>query len=744
MNKITTPLSLLIGLALASQTTQAVPPRDLMYPEQWALNNQGQTTCATSPIIESDTAYHCDPTLPGVADVDLNAPEGWSILAPTQQEVVIALLDSGIDVDHPDLRDHLWVNPGESDGAGHCVIDGIDNDGNGYVDDCHGINTIVPRALPAEPCDSTPLSDPLPEGCVLNDEAGLHHRSWLVNDPGSQVAVACEMVPPGSDPIPEGCVANPYYVVNEAVGHGTAMAGHIAASIDNVESQFGGGVVGLAGAAANVKIMTCSNWELMEPLLFPGLVAMGGTPENAIECANYFANMKARGVNVVAVNISGGASAIANTPYYIYPGLKPELSLNTEAVRTALNLMREKDILVIASAGNFDWNIDNNESRAYYPASFDFDHIISVAAIDNAGNRWHNSAAQGSSFGRYSVDVAAPGARTLSTSPLEYDGYSVTDGTSQAAAYVSGLVGLIKAHGPTAMLTSAEVRRLILSSGKPLAALKDITVSGSVVRVAEIDGDGGALTCSDRLFQRRQAPTYDSLNMQPGETLHMEVQSYRCERVSGAPWLAVTDTVSGQEVFRLYDNGVAPDAHEGDGIFTGEWKVTAAQASFKLSYGLDTVTQAADVLTVSTPIILDNGASGNTRSAGWSLGYYGAPAYGGAYRYTTSSNPAWFKWNFNLVTAGHYKVYGWWPDRTVYTSNAQFVIEDSQGSHVVGKSQRTDGGKWVDLGTYEFSDGAHSVVLKNTLHTDDPNDIETLLNDGAVIADAIKIEKVSE
>ena len=42
----------------------------------------------------------------------------------------------------------------------------------------------------------------------------------------------------------------------------------------------------------------------MEPLLFPGLVAMEN-PENAIECANYFANMKARGVNVVA-EISGG------------------------------------------------------------------------------------------------------------------------------------------------------------------------------------------------------------------------------------------------------------------------------------------------------------------------------------------------------------------------------------------------------------------------------------------------------
>ena len=93
--------------------------------------------------------------------------------------------------------------------------------------------------------DSTPLSDPLSEGCELNDEAGLHHRSWLVNDPGSQVAVACEWFHPGQDPIPEGC--REPLLCRECRGpwHGDGWS-HCRESIDNVESQFGGGVVGLA------------------------------------------------------------------------------------------------------------------------------------------------------------------------------------------------------------------------------------------------------------------------------------------------------------------------------------------------------------------------------------------------------------------------------------------------------------------------------------------------------------------
>ena len=51
-----------------------------------------------------------------------------------QEGPIVAVLDTGIDLDHPALQGHLWVNPGEIPG------DGIDNDGNGVIDDLHGFN----------------------------------------------------------------------------------------------------------------------------------------------------------------------------------------------------------------------------------------------------------------------------------------------------------------------------------------------------------------------------------------------------------------------------------------------------------------------------------------------------------------------------------------------------------------------------------------------------------------------------
>ncbi|MCE9668430.1 S8 family serine peptidase [Myxococcus stipitatus] len=81
--------------------------------EQWGLHNTGQTL--------------------GVVDADLNAPEAWESLGDGEGAVV-AVLDSGVDFTHPDLADNMWTNPGEVAG------NGVDDDGNGYVDDLHGID----------------------------------------------------------------------------------------------------------------------------------------------------------------------------------------------------------------------------------------------------------------------------------------------------------------------------------------------------------------------------------------------------------------------------------------------------------------------------------------------------------------------------------------------------------------------------------------------------------------------------
>jgi subtilisin family serine protease len=54
----------------------------------------------------------------------------------TNEEVVVAVIDTGVDIDHPELADVIWQNSGEVEG------DGIDNDGNGYIDDMHGWNFV--------------------------------------------------------------------------------------------------------------------------------------------------------------------------------------------------------------------------------------------------------------------------------------------------------------------------------------------------------------------------------------------------------------------------------------------------------------------------------------------------------------------------------------------------------------------------------------------------------------------------
>ncbi|HIJ74837.1 MAG TPA: S8 family serine peptidase, partial [Candidatus Hydrogenedentes bacterium] len=92
-----------------------VVPTDPRFADQWGLHNTGRAVNGTV----------------GLADADIDAPEAWRYPL-SSQEVVVAVIDSGICFDHPDLAEVFWVNPDE------IPDDGVDNDGNGYVDDAWG------------------------------------------------------------------------------------------------------------------------------------------------------------------------------------------------------------------------------------------------------------------------------------------------------------------------------------------------------------------------------------------------------------------------------------------------------------------------------------------------------------------------------------------------------------------------------------------------------------------------------
>lgn len=140
--------------------TATLVPNDPRFAEQWALNNTGQTG--------------------GIAGADINAPAAWDTRtsAVSTVSVVVAVIDSGVRTTHQDIVANLWVNPGENAGNGQ------DDDGNGYVDDVHGINSIVAKGTVASgnPNDDAGHGSHVAGivGAVGNNGAGISGVAWNV------------------------------------------------------------------------------------------------------------------------------------------------------------------------------------------------------------------------------------------------------------------------------------------------------------------------------------------------------------------------------------------------------------------------------------------------------------------------------------------------------------------------------------------------------------------------------------
>ena len=304
----------------------------------WGLDNQGQTG--------------------GVADADIDAPEAWD--QATGSGVVVAVIDTGIDLTHPDLDDNLWSNPGEIAG------NGLDDDGNGYVDDIHGYD-------------------------FVNEDA---------------------------DP-------------NDDYSHGTHVAGTIAAEAGNGQ--------GIAGVARDARLMAVKAFD-------------------SAGFANEFDLIQA--IEYAALE---GAD-ISNHSWASY-----EFS---QGINDAIRLAAEQGQLFVAAAGN---ESNDNDAVPVYPASFDLDNVISVAATTAS-----DTLAWFSNFGATTVDLGAPGEGIYSTLPG--NGYGYLDGTSMATPHVSGAAALLLSQDPG--LSAGELKSALLGTADPVADLAGRTVTGGRLNAA--------------------------------------------------------------------------------------------------------------------------------------------------------------------------------------------------------------------------------------------------------------------
>lgn len=313
-------------------------PNDSRFGEQWSLNNTGQTG--------------------GTVDADIDAPEAWELVTGNS-DVVVGLIDSGVDYTHPDLASNIWTNPGE------IPDDGLDNDGNGYVDDFYG---------------------------------------W-------------DFVNGDNDPLDDN-------------GHGTHVAGTLAAIGNNAN--------GVTGVAWNSKIMA------LKFLNSSGVGSIAG----AVAAMSYATSMCERGVNIRMTNNSWGGGGYS------------------QALADAIEASAQCDMLFLASVGNKNADTDVTPS---YPASYNLDNVIAVAASD--GN---DTKAAFSDFGSTSVDLAAPGVGILSTA--RGGGYSVKSGTSMAVPHVSGVAALAWSAVPDA--SYQQVRDAILGGADAIASMAGTSVTG--------------------------------------------------------------------------------------------------------------------------------------------------------------------------------------------------------------------------------------------------------------------------
>lgn len=314
-----------------------------------------------------------------------------------RRPINIAVLDTGVDYAHPDLKNQMWVNERE------VAANNVDDDGNGVIDDIHGFDASLP----------------------MKANVGIEPRPGAA-DLGGPGATCPDSSGRDQDPFARNC------------GHGTHVAGIIAAEH--------GGDPSTLGVCPNCRIMSVRVAERclqpdtqnnegecvlpQKPLTDDQYEVDGGIADSAqIRALQYLFNTRS------ASNPASLAVNIVNMSLGKY--------FKSRSMSYLLTKLQESNVVITAAAGNDDTDTPS------FPAAYD-----SVVAVCATGGRLADAYGKAvfSNFGEW-VDICAPGYQIEAPIPGVLGNGSgrktTKQGTSQATPFVAGAIGYLMSISPT-------------------------------------------------------------------------------------------------------------------------------------------------------------------------------------------------------------------------------------------------------------------------------------------------------
>ena len=474
----------------------------------------GATTLVSTPIEKIDTMPlkvadltesqkkswgHTDlatDTIPG-----MSVDKAYREIIGTRKgaKVIVAVLDSGIDLKHEDLDGVIWTNRKEKPGNGK------DDDKNGYIDDIHGYNFLgesYNEQLEYARILRLKLGDANLQAKAKTELDKEYQQALGNKQQYEQILQAVE----NADAAVKQHLGKTDYTKKDVSGiksENEEMQRHVAVltqmytfadSIHEIMEELEGGIkhfteqlnYNLKVDFDGRKVVGDNPYDLMDTKYG------NGNPQNRVEDESHGTHVagiiaaernNGKGANGVANNVAimsiravpngdeydkdialGIRYAVDNGAKIINGSFGKSFSPNAEWVYEAIKYAASKDVLIVHAAGNDGANLDDPKNPNYPNDQINngpeiADNVITVGALDPKYGS--DMVASYSNYGAINVDVFAPGTDIYSTIPNNK--YEFMPGTSMAAPAVAGVAALVRSQYPS--LSASQVKKVILDSG---------------------------------------------------------------------------------------------------------------------------------------------------------------------------------------------------------------------------------------------------------------------------------------